>query len=113
MGLFRKVKRLFKGIFQSAVARLWERVKEKYPDLVEEIKLGIAMYNSPEFDAMNGGEKGVEVAKRIISLIPDIAPILANLPDLKSFIVRGVADIYASEFKPALEREAGKLIGKL
>ena len=113
MSIFKKIARIFKGIFQSAVSRLWDKVKAEYPALVAEIKKDIEQYNSPEFDDMNGGEKGLAVATNVLELVPHLAPILLNLPDLKAFLVRGVADIYATEFKPALEREAEKLLAKL
>lgn len=83
---------------KSDVAALWQEVKDKFPAMVDAITKGIADVKN---SSLSGGEKAVKVATDVIPLLPAI---VQELPNVKSFAVHGVTEVFAE-----LEA-AGKLV---
>lgn len=100
------IKGIFKPAAQSAVSRLWVEVKGQYPELVADIKKGIADATNTN---LSGGEKAVKVAIDVLATAPDV---IKALPNAKAFLVHAVTDTFAAGLHD-LEAAAGLLLGKL
>lgn len=110
MSIFKKILRFLglgkDGWADNAIDGLWIETKAKYPELVKNIKEGIAAVESEE---LSGGEKAVKVAVEVMESAPLV---LQALPDAKAFFVHAVTQVFAAGLEE-LRDEAEKLIGKL
>jgi hypothetical protein len=91
---------------KGAVSALWEEAKTKYPEIVADIRQGIA---DVQDSTLSGGDKAVKVALDVMAAAPDV---LKALPSAKDFFVHAVTEVY-TETKTALIDAAEGLLGRL
>ena len=110
MSIFKKILKFLgltkNGWADNAIDGLWIETKAKYPELIQNIKDGIAAIENED---MPGGEKAVRVAMEVMESAPHV---LKALPDAKAFFVHGVTQVFAAGLVE-LRDEAEKLLGKL
>lgn len=74
----------------DAVDTAWHSLTSAFPDLVADVKKGIADITS---STLSGGQKAVQVAEDVILTLPDV---VKDLPDLKSVVVNGVTKLFSA-----------------
>lgn len=110
MSILKKIKKILGigtgGFVDNEIDALWVEAKAKFPELVRNIKDGIAAVESAD---LTGGEKAVKVAMEVMESAPYA---LKALPQAKAFFVHAVTQVFADGLVE-LKSAAGKLLGKL